>query len=279
MAWIESHQNLERHPKLLDLAIALGTDKFGAIGRLHCLWWWCLEYALDGDLRKFNPEAVSLACSIPIDILVRCEFVDALPYRRIHDWWDYAGDFIKIKFKNYPEKWMRIEHLYKNTPKVSPKGAPKNPPKDDNQTLTLTLHNHTTVKDTEAVEKPTAPASVISNRSPMDIIRDLSKEKSLTTADVPRTPSAYKPPDTPLQKFLVGIKYLQGFDLEDREWDKTYFKRYSRAATDMLNFFKGDWKAALACAEAIVKDLESKKLSWTVETLVKHAPHYRKATA
>lgn len=89
----------------------------------------------------------------------------------------------------------------------------------------------------------------------------------------------YKTPETPLQKFLVGIKILQGFDAEDREWDKTYFKRYGRAASDMLAFFGGNWQEALGCSEIIVKDLESKKLSWTVETLVKHAPHYRRQIA
>lgn len=141
MAWIESHQSLERHPKLLSIAVKLNTDKFGAIGRIHCLWWWCLDYATDGDLRKFDADTVTLACSIPMDLLLECEFVDKRPYLRVHDWWHYAGRFIKIKFKDYPEKWKRIESLYKGALKGSrnPSLKPTNQPTDLNQPNQPTL--------------------------------------------------------------------------------------------------------------------------------------------
>lgn len=125
MAWIESHQGLERHPKLLTLATKLNTDRYGAIGRLHCLWYWCLEYAPDGDLRKFDSQTIEKACDIPLETLASCNFVDCKPFLRIHDWWDYAGRFIQNKFKNYPKKWMQIKKLYKGSPRGTPKGDPK----------------------------------------------------------------------------------------------------------------------------------------------------------
>ena len=50
MAWIESHQSLARHPKMRRLARKLGVSTPTAIGHLHLLWWWALDYAPDGEL-------------------------------------------------------------------------------------------------------------------------------------------------------------------------------------------------------------------------------------
>jgi hypothetical protein len=158
MAWIESHQSLERHPKLLSIALKLNTDKFGAIGRIHCLWWWCLDYATDGDLRKFDPDTVVMACSTPMDLLVECEFVDRRPYLRVHDWWHYAGRFIKIKYKDYPDKWKRIEVLYKGSLKGIryPSLKPTNQPTDLNQpNQPYTPMQKTPKALTKSFEKPT----------------------------------------------------------------------------------------------------------------------------
>ncbi len=31
---------------------------------------------------------------------------------KIHDWWQYAGPFLRSKYKKSPEKWQRIRNLY-----------------------------------------------------------------------------------------------------------------------------------------------------------------------
>ena len=69
MAWIESHQGLERHPKVLRLASDLGIPLDSALGRLHRFWWWVLEYALDGDLREHDDCVIEGACGISLSTL------------------------------------------------------------------------------------------------------------------------------------------------------------------------------------------------------------------
>ena len=59
MAWIKSDQSLANHPKLILLARALGISKVEALGHLHLLWYWVLEYADDGELKYLDliPDA------------------------------------------------------------------------------------------------------------------------------------------------------------------------------------------------------------------------------
>lgn len=62
MPWIESHTTRGRHPKTLKLARVSKVPRCHAIGMLHCLWWWAVEYAPDGRLgaqRIATPFAAS----------------------------------------------------------------------------------------------------------------------------------------------------------------------------------------------------------------------------
>lgn len=99
------------------------------------------------------------------------------------------------------------------------------------------------------------------------------------TNGTPAEPKPYKPPTTPLACLLVGIKVLQGYAPDDRAWDAGMFGRYSKPASELLKFFEGDWKEALKTSEAMVNDFKSKGLSWTVETLVRHAPAWKNKDA
>lgn len=117
--WIESHRSLENHPKLIHLCALTDWDKFSAIGRLNVHWWWCLDYAIDGDLRRFNDAQIVIPMGVAIadakrvvDSLVEAKWLDREPYFRVHDWWDYIGRFLQVKYKNSPNKWKRIKELY-----------------------------------------------------------------------------------------------------------------------------------------------------------------------
>lgn len=127
MAWIESHQSLANHPKVLGLASLMGWDIDSTIGKLQRFWWWCIDYAPDGDLRRFSDLVLANAAGVAaadakrfIEAMVNCGgehasgFIDREPYLRVHDWWDYVGKFLQIKWKNHPEKWQQIRHLYAN---------------------------------------------------------------------------------------------------------------------------------------------------------------------
>ncbi len=132
MPWIESHQELERHPKTLNLMSRMGWDLDTTIGKLHRFWWWCVDYAEDGDLQKYNDNCLSAAVGVLpgvsqqfVEAMFKSGWIDREPYFRVHDWWHYFGEFLKAKYKNYPSKWQRIRDLYSEKENTPPKTSPK----------------------------------------------------------------------------------------------------------------------------------------------------------
>jgi hypothetical protein len=98
MAWIESHQSLGHHPKTLRLAAELKCSVPCAIGYLHMLWWWAVDYAPDGVLAISDQEVVAKACmwskksQLFWAALLSAGFIEQVGEElRIHDWMDYAG--------------------------------------------------------------------------------------------------------------------------------------------------------------------------------------------
>lgn len=119
MAWLRSEQSLLHHPKTVHLKSLLGVETATVIGRLHMLWWWCLDYAYDGDLSKKETKVIEDACQVPLKMLIRAGFVDSRPYRRIHSWYEIQGNYLRVRFKDQPEKWQRIKHMYENDLPIS----------------------------------------------------------------------------------------------------------------------------------------------------------------
>jgi hypothetical protein len=119
MSWIESHSQVKDHPKTGDLRAAMGWSLGTTIGNLHLFWWWCMAYAEDGDLSKHNPERIAIAMDLPpeqgkkvLAALSASGWVDKKPYLRVHDWWQYAGPFLRSKYKRTENVWMAIKCLY-----------------------------------------------------------------------------------------------------------------------------------------------------------------------
>jgi len=108
-AWIKSHQALRDHPKTRKLARRVGGVP-AAIGHLHCLWWWCIDYAPDGDLTKHDAEDIAIACEWegePKDIvkhLTACGFIDNSDGLRVHDWDEYGGALVAAREKDAGRK-------------------------------------------------------------------------------------------------------------------------------------------------------------------------------
>ena len=100
--WIESHQQLANHPKLKRLARLLGVSKQAAIGYLHLLWWWALDYAPRGQvIPPFDTEDVADAMEFDgdpekvVDALISAGFLEVENDSiTIHDWHDYAGKLL-----------------------------------------------------------------------------------------------------------------------------------------------------------------------------------------
>lgn len=100
MAWIESHQELRHHYKTKRLARELNVTVAAAVGHLHFLWWWAIDFAPDGDLTKFDDyeiaDAIGYEGEEPFKAkaaLISAGFLDSKSDGTItiHDWYEYAG--------------------------------------------------------------------------------------------------------------------------------------------------------------------------------------------
>jgi len=102
MAWLESHDTLGRHPKLLRAARRLGISRAAMVGHLHYLWWWALTYAETGNLSDLSAEEIAMAAEWEgepeafVETLVAVGFLDQTDDGLVlHDWDDYAGRLIE----------------------------------------------------------------------------------------------------------------------------------------------------------------------------------------
>lgn len=106
MAWLEAHQDLRDHPKTKRAARALGISRPQMIGHLLCLWWWCLDYAEDGNLADFDSADIADAAEWEgepdafVDALLHCGPADRAGFLtngdglRINDWSQYGGKYV-----------------------------------------------------------------------------------------------------------------------------------------------------------------------------------------
>lgn len=148
MAWVESHQAIERHPKTFRLMSAMGWDLDMTIGKLHRFWWWCVDYAPDGQLDRFNDDILGTSVGLNggeesskfVRAMKQAGWIDSQPFR-VHDWWDHIGRFLQVKYKSTPDKWRNIKDLYTTTVQTKvvttvqsrTTNQPTNQPKPTNQ--------------------------------------------------------------------------------------------------------------------------------------------------
>src|SRR6266540_7036840 len=94
LMWNESHLSLRAHPKTARLMRELSISRATAIGHLHALWWWVMEYAPDGDIARFDAVDVAIGAEWEgdpeafLDGLRAARFLDG---DMLHDWELYGG--------------------------------------------------------------------------------------------------------------------------------------------------------------------------------------------
>lgn len=124
MAWIESHQRLLNDPEMLRLAGEMNWSVPECIGRLHMFWWWCVDHAETGDLRRCNDAVLALAVGLNpgdgkrfVDAMVGQDgqgFIERQPYFRIRNWWKFHGYRLAKKYAKLPAKVESIRKLYQD---------------------------------------------------------------------------------------------------------------------------------------------------------------------
>lgn len=127
--WIESHQSLRSHPKIKKAARIACINEFEMIGRLHCLWWWALDYAPDGDLTNYTDDDIEDAVDwsgergLFVTALTDCGFngngglIDVTRESRvIHDWHEYGGRLLEKRQANKERmREKRAMHVHSTT--------------------------------------------------------------------------------------------------------------------------------------------------------------------
>ncbi len=89
---------------------ALGISKAQAIGHLHLLWWWCVDYAPDGVM-KHNDSQIARAGEWTGDPVQFVEAVVAAGFLdrgdgvlTVHDWLDFCGPLIIKRIERKQER-------------------------------------------------------------------------------------------------------------------------------------------------------------------------------
>ncbi|MHA6481087.1 DnaD domain-containing protein [Paenibacillus sp. strain BS8-2] len=172
MAWIESHQELARHPKTRKLSRKLGISIPAAIGHLHMLWWWAIDYAQDGDLSNFDPDDIADALDWPNDAnqliaaLIDSGFIDRVGEGEgtlvVHDWFDYAGRLVDKRVQNRERK--RKSRANKTDKEVSHSDvtdSSRGQNDDEGESHGATVQNSTVPNQTEPNKTTTTAANSV----------------------------------------------------------------------------------------------------------------------
>lgn len=139
MAWIEVHQELRSHPKIVRTSARLKKPLAETLGYLVSLWLWACAYARNGDLTNFTSEEISMGCNAPDikdmkKILIETRWLDEIDSKiLIHDWKKH-GVRVLEQSKKRMRKSRRDNELPKRTVTL--------PLRDSDALLSLFLSNH-----------------------------------------------------------------------------------------------------------------------------------------
>lgn len=123
MAWIELHQNLATHRKLLRLKALLSLKTPQAVGHLCLIWLWAVDNAPDGDISSVSAKELSQVAEFNPrkaedfrEALIAAGFLDREGERIfIHDWMNYGGRLCAIRKKETERKRKQRKNLSHGT--------------------------------------------------------------------------------------------------------------------------------------------------------------------
>lgn len=102
MAWIQVHQQLKDHRKLLAAADELEIEPAHMLGLLTSFWLWALDNAPSGSLDGISNRMIARAAQwngapdVFVDAMAGAGLLDKMDDETlaIHDWYEYAGKLI-----------------------------------------------------------------------------------------------------------------------------------------------------------------------------------------
>jgi hypothetical protein len=224
MAFIESHQQVLRHPKTKRLRRLLDISLPTVVGHLHMLWWWALDFAEDGDLSEFDDETIAEECGWEGDAegfvraLTASGFLD--DDRAIHNWDRYTGRLRKTRDDNRKrqQRWRQ-----NNTPVTH---------EDRDETPSIALVTRDTPLDNPATQpnrtqqNPTGPESppVV---PPADAGRDTAADAAPDQTTAGRTKGSRRTTDR-------RTKCPETIELTDRHFEYAQQHGFDRARTQEI---------------------------------------------
>lgn len=206
MAWIESHQSLAYHRKMIALRADLGISKPEAIGYMHLLWWWAMDNARDGRLTGILPVVIADVVEWRgdaarfLEALVRSGFLDRDGDElTIHNWTARLG-----RLHSQREAKRRRDRMAKaaiaakakeDSPEIRPTVAPRRDT-DSQESLPLVSPQPSPLPSPPQTPPLPVPSSVpplepplyaLAPRSPHDVARPCNEMPTELPPGFPRT--------------------------------------------------------------------------------------------
>jgi hypothetical protein len=117
--WLEYHDSVRDHPKLIKAARDLGIPKVHLLGHISSLWTWTLRMAPDGNLSSFSDEDIEIGAEWDgppgklVEVLRSRRWLDKIEDGyAVHDWPEYARHLKAAE-------WKRQERLRKKRQPMS----------------------------------------------------------------------------------------------------------------------------------------------------------------
>lgn len=88
---------------------------------------------------------------------------------------------------------------------------------------------------------------------------------------------SYEIPDpkkNPIAATVIYFKVLSGHEYDDKVWDRVHFGRAMKSAGNLLDILM-DFNTVKKCLEELSEKFNSADLSWTLETIVRHAHEWK----
>ncbi len=194
MPWIELHQNILRHPKLVRLSVRLAIKKQDALWHLLSLWLWALDYAQKGDLSGFGPAEIAEAAEwrgdaeLFISAMQDAKWLDGMS---LHDWMDYAGRLVEQREAN--KERMRVKrapHVQRTTDErvALVGGLPNQPTNQPDQTVPTTQEPYAFTPGLDAKAKEVMDAYPKYSKDGRQVQGFTLQSQSQTMAAIKRAP-------------------------------------------------------------------------------------------